>query len=89
MTQYFPKTLRTLYRGCRAWTFNGFTNNDAAVSNIERQRNEIRNPGPSVKPPVSQSPGDSIPDFILDTAGVGPTNESTMAAFKLWIGLRA
>jgi len=28
-------------------------------------------------------------DFILDTAGVGPTNESTTAAFKLWIGLRA
>jgi hypothetical protein len=28
--------LRTLYRGC-----NGFTNNDAAVSNIERQRHEI------------------------------------------------
>jgi hypothetical protein len=37
MTQYFPKTLRTLYRGCRAETFNGFTNDDTAVSNIERQ----------------------------------------------------
>jgi hypothetical protein len=21
MTQYFPKTLRTLYRGCGVWTF--------------------------------------------------------------------
>jgi hypothetical protein len=30
--------LRTLNRGCRAWTFNRFTNNDASVSNIERQR---------------------------------------------------
>ena len=45
MTQYFPKTLRTLYRGCRAWTFYRFTNNDAAVSNIERQRHEICNSG--------------------------------------------
>jgi hypothetical protein len=43
MTQYFPKTLRTLYRGCRAWTFNGFAHNDAAVRNIERQRHEICN----------------------------------------------
>jgi hypothetical protein len=45
MTEYFPKTLRTLYRGCRAWTFNRFTNNHAAVSNIERQRHEICNSG--------------------------------------------
>jgi hypothetical protein len=35
MTQYFPKTLRTLYRGCRAWTFYRFTDNNAAVGNIE------------------------------------------------------
>jgi hypothetical protein len=40
MTQYFPKTLRTLYRGCRGCTFYRFTNNDAAVSNIERQRHK-------------------------------------------------
>ena len=38
MAQHFPKTLRTLYRGCGAKTFYWFTNNDAAVSNIERQR---------------------------------------------------
>ena len=30
MTQHFPKTVRTLYRGCRAWTFYRFTDNDAA-----------------------------------------------------------
>ena len=35
MTQYFPKTLRTHYRGCGTWTFYRFTNNDAAVGNIE------------------------------------------------------
>jgi hypothetical protein len=40
MTQYFPKTLRTLYRGCRARTFNAFTNNDAAVSTSNAQRNK-------------------------------------------------
>jgi hypothetical protein len=39
MSQYFPKTLRTFYRDCRASM--GFTNNDTAVSNIERQRHEI------------------------------------------------
>jgi len=33
------------YCGCRAWTFYRFTNNDAAVSNIERQRHEICNSG--------------------------------------------
>lgn len=43
-------TLRTLYRGCRGWTFNGFTNNDAAVSNIEWQRNEIRSSGHGFAP---------------------------------------
>jgi len=40
-----PKTLRTLYRGCRAWTFYRFTNNNAAIRNIERQRHEICNSG--------------------------------------------
>jgi hypothetical protein len=45
MAQHFPKTVRTHYRGCRAWTFHRFTNNDAAVSNIERQRHEICNSG--------------------------------------------
>src|ERR1019366_1989170 len=45
MTQYFPKTLRTHYRGCGTWTFYRFTDNDAAVSNIERQRHEICNSG--------------------------------------------
>jgi hypothetical protein len=45
MTKYFPKTLSTLYRGCRAWTFNGFTNNDVAVRNINRQHHEICNSG--------------------------------------------
>ena len=45
MAQYLPKALRTLYRGCGAWTLNGFTNNDDAVSNIEWQRNKIRNTG--------------------------------------------
>jgi hypothetical protein len=45
MAQHFPKTVRTLYRGCRAWTFYRFTDNDAAVGNIERQRHEICNSG--------------------------------------------
>src|ERR1700684_156865 len=45
MAQDFPKTLRTLYRGCRGWTFYWFTDNDAAVSNVERQCHEICNPG--------------------------------------------
>jgi hypothetical protein len=45
MAQYLPKTLRTLYRGCGASTLNGFTNNDAAVSNIKRQSHEICNSG--------------------------------------------
>jgi hypothetical protein len=40
-----PKTLRMLNRGCRGWTFYRLTNNDAAVSNIERQRHEICNSG--------------------------------------------
>jgi hypothetical protein len=53
VTQYFPKTLRTLYRGWRAWTFNGFANNDAAVSNIEWQRNEISNSGHDFAPTQS------------------------------------
>jgi hypothetical protein len=43
MAQYFPKTLRTPYRSGRAWTFYRFTNDDAAVSNIEWQRDEICN----------------------------------------------
>ena len=38
IAQHFPKTVRTLYRGCGTWTFYRFTDNDAAVSNIERQR---------------------------------------------------
>jgi hypothetical protein len=41
MAQYLPKALRTLYRGCGT----GFTNNDAAVSNIKRQCHEVCNPG--------------------------------------------
>jgi hypothetical protein len=45
MAQYFPKTLRTFYRGCGAWTFYGFTNNYVAVRNIEWQRHEICNSG--------------------------------------------
>jgi hypothetical protein len=45
MTQHFPKTLRALYCGCGAWAFNRFTNNDAAVSNIEWQRHEVCNSG--------------------------------------------
>jgi hypothetical protein len=45
MAQDFPKTLRTLYRGCRGWTVYWFTDNDAAVSNIERQCHEICNSG--------------------------------------------
>jgi hypothetical protein len=39
MAPHFPKTLRTLYRGYR--TVNRFTNDDAAVSDIERQRHEM------------------------------------------------
>jgi hypothetical protein len=31
VAQHFPKTLRTLYRGCRGWTFYWFTDNDAAA----------------------------------------------------------
>ena len=34
MPQDFPKTLRTLYRHCRACAFKGFANNDRAFSNI-------------------------------------------------------
>src|ERR1700730_3075052 len=64
MTQYFPKTLRTLYRGCRAWTFNGFTNNDAAVSNIEWQRNDISNSGHGFAPTQSYQ--------SLRSRGTGP-----------------
>jgi hypothetical protein len=45
MAQYLPKTLRALYRGCGAWTFYRFTDNDGTVSNIERQRHEICNSG--------------------------------------------
>ena len=45
MTQYFPKTLSTRYRGCRAWAFNGFTSNNAVVGGIERQGNEIADSG--------------------------------------------
>src|SRR5258706_7386412 len=53
MAQYFPKTFCTLYRGCRACTFNGFTNNDAAVSNVEWQRHEISNSGHGLTPTQS------------------------------------
>jgi len=45
MTQPFPKTVRALYRGYSGCTFYRFTDNDAAVSNIERQRHEICNSG--------------------------------------------
>src|ERR1700684_4439574 len=38
MAQHFPKTLRTLYRGCGAKTFYWFTNNDAAVPPQVRHR---------------------------------------------------
>jgi hypothetical protein len=53
MAQHFPKTLRTLYRRCGALTFYRFTNKDAAVSNIERQRNEIFNPAYGLTPTQS------------------------------------
>jgi hypothetical protein len=36
VAQYSPKTLRTPYRSGRAWTFYWLTDDDAAVSNIER-----------------------------------------------------
>jgi hypothetical protein len=42
MTKYFPKSLRTLYRGCGAWTFNGFTNNDA--ERLDRLLGDSDNP---------------------------------------------
>jgi hypothetical protein len=45
MTQYFAQAFRTPYRGCGAWALDGFTDNNAAVSNIERQGNEIGNSG--------------------------------------------
>ena len=50
MTQHFPRTLRPLYRGCGAQTFNRLTNNDAAVRDIERLRDEICNSGHDTQP---------------------------------------
>ena len=47
MTQYLAQAFGTPNRDRRVWTLDGFTDNNAAVSNVERQRNEISNSGHS------------------------------------------
>src|ERR1700730_8073833 len=55
MTQYFARAFRTPYRCCGAWALDRFTNNNAAVSNIERQGNEIGNSGHDTHPRILTS----------------------------------